>query len=59
MVINQNVVVWNQKHQKHRGGGGFSLCSEFRYHSENARHSEIQIFVMHSNFRYDRKILLA
>ena len=39
--IIQNEVVWNQN-----TGGGFSLCSEFRYDSENTRHSE------NSNFRY-------
>ena len=54
MGIIQNDVVWNQN-----TGGGFSLCSEFlyrsenfamiakfRYHSENTRHRE------NSNFRY-------
>ena len=30
MVIKQNEVVWNKKHREK-----FSLCSEFRYHSEN------------------------
>ena len=29
MGIIQNKVIWNQN-----TGGGFSLCSEFRYHSE-------------------------
>ena len=32
MVINQNMVVWNKNIKN--TGGGFSLCSEFRYHSE-------------------------
>ena len=41
MGIIQNEVVWNQNIE-----GGISLCSEFRYHSENTRHSE------NSNFRY-------
>ena len=53
MVIKQNEVVWNQKHR-----GMILLCSEFRYHSENTRHREIQIFAMHSNFRYDSEFLL-
>ena len=35
MEITQNEVVWNQNI-----GGQISLCSEFRYHSENTRHSE-------------------
>ena len=39
MGIIQNEVVWNQN-----TGGGFSLCSEFRYHSEN--------FAMIAKFRY-------
>ena len=53
--IIQNEVVWNQNI-----GGGFSLCGEFRYHSENFAMiakiqgiAKIQIFAMHSNFRYD------
>ena len=54
MGITQNEVVWNQNI-----GGQISLCSEFRYdsenfamiakfryHSENTRHSK------NSNFRY-------
>ena len=41
MGIVQNEVVWKQN-----TGGGFLLCSEFHYHSENTRHSE------NSNFRY-------
>ena len=61
MGIIQNEVVWNKN-----TGGGFSLCSEFRYHSENFAIIEkiqgiakIQIFAMHSNFRYDSEISLA
>ena len=66
MGIIQNEVVWNQN-----TGGGFSLCSEFRYHSENfamiANFSiiakiqgiaKIQIFAMHSKFRYDSEFSL-
>ena len=55
MGITQNKVVWNQN-----TGGQISLCSEFRYHSENFAMIEkiqgivkIQIFAMHSNFHYD------
>ena len=40
MGIIQNEVVWNQNK-----GGGFLLCSEFRYHSENTRHSENSNFL--------------
>ena len=61
MGIIQNEVVWNQN-----TGGGFSLCSEFRYHSENFAMiakiqgiAKIQIFSMHSNFRYDSEFSLA
>ena len=54
MVIKQNEVVWNKKHR-----GMISLCNEFHYHSENTRHSEIQNFAMHSNFRYDSEFSLA
>ena len=60
MGIIQNEVVWNQN-----TGGGFSLCSEFRYHSENFAIiakiqgiEKIQIFAMHSNFHYDSKFWL-
>ena len=42
MGIIQNEVVWNQNI-----GGGISLCSEFRYHSEN--------FAMIAKFRYHRE----
>ena len=69
MVINQNVVVWNQKHQKHKGR--ISLCSEFRYHSENfaiiAKKPGIAklkfslctvIFAMIAKFHYDSEISL-
>ena len=59
MGIIQNEVVWNQN-----TGGGFSLCSD-RYHSENFAMiakiqgiAKIQIFAMHSNFRYDSKFSL-
>ena len=44
MVIKQNEVVWNQKHR----GRIFAINSEFRYHSEIARHSEIK------KFRYEQ-----
>ena len=54
MEIIQNEVVWNQN-----TGGGFSLCSEFRYHSENFTmvakfryHSENTRHSENSNFRY-------
>ena len=53
MGIIQNEVVWNQN-----TGGGISLCSEFRYHSEIQGIEKIQIFAMHSNFRYDREFSL-
>ena len=52
--IIQNEVVWNQN-----TGGGFSLCNEFRYHSENF--ARVAKFLYHientrhnenSNFRY-------
>ena len=42
MGIIQNEVVWNQN-----TGEGFSLCSEFRYHSEN--------FTMIAKFRNHRE----
>ena len=49
MVINQNEVVLNQKHQKQ--GAGISLCivifailRNFRYIAKNARNSENQNF---------------
>ena len=52
--IIQNEVVWNQN-----TGGGISLCSEFRYHSENfamivkfCYHSENTRHRENSNFRY-------
>ena len=51
MGIIQNEVVWNQN-----TGGGISLCSEFRYHSENTR---TVTFSMIANFRYDSEISLA
>ena len=60
MGITQNEVVWNQN-----TGGQISLCSEFRYHSENFAIiakiqgiAKIQIFAMHSNFRYDSEFSL-
>ena len=54
MRIIQNEVVWNQN-----TGGVILLCSEFRYHSENfAMIAKIQIFAMHSNFRYDSEFSL-
>ena len=60
MVINQNMVVWNQKHRKHRGGGGdFRYAVNFSIIAKKTRHSEIQIFAMHGNFRYDSEISLA
>ena len=46
MGITQNDVVWNQN-----TGGEISLCSEFRYHSEN--------FAMIAKFRYHREISLS
>ena len=61
MGIIQNEVVWNQNTR-----GGFLLCSEFRYHSENFAMiakiqgiAKIQIFTMHSNFRYHSEISLS
>ena len=64
MGIIQNEVAWNQKK-----GGGISLCSEFRYHSENfamiakfrypsenTRHCENSN--MHNNFLYDSEFSL-
>ena len=42
MGIIQNEVVWNQN----TGGVNFAMHSEFRYDSENTRHSE------NSNFHY-------
>ena len=60
MGITQNEVVWNQN-----TGGQILLCSEFRYHSENFATiakiqgiEKIQIFAMHSNFRYDSEFSL-
>ena len=50
MVIKQNEVVWNKKHQKHRGRI-FAMNSEFRCHSKIARHREIQKFRYDSSFR--------
>ena len=54
MGIIQNEVVWNQNTR-----GGFPLCSEFRYHSENFAmiakfryHSENTRHRENSNFRY-------
>ena len=54
MGIIQNEVVWNQNTR-----GVFSLCSEFRYHSENFAmiakfryHSENTRHSENSNFRY-------
>ena len=54
MGIIQNEVVWNQD-----TGGGFLLCSEFCYHSENFAmiakfhyHSEHTMHSENSNFRY-------
>ena len=54
MRIIQNEVVWNQN-----TGGGISLCSEFRYHSENFAmiakfryHSEKTRYRENLNFRY-------
>ena len=60
MGIIQNEVGWNQN-----TGEGISLCSEFRYHSKNLAMiakiqgiAKIQIFAMHSNFRYDSEFSL-
>ena len=60
MGIIQNEVVWNQNTE-----GGFSLCSEFRYDSKIFAIiakiqglAKIQIFAMHSNFRYDSEFSL-
>ena len=60
MGIIQNEVVRNQN-----TGGRFSLCSEFRYHSENFAMiakiqgiAKIQIFAMHRKFGYDSEFLL-
>ena len=46
-------------------GAGFSLCTvnfamiaKFRYHSENSVTAKIEIFAMHSNFRYDSEFSL-
>ena len=43
VAINQNEVVLNQKHQKHRGRN-FAMHSDFRYIAKNARNSENQKF---------------
>ena len=46
-------------------GPGFSLCTvnfamiaKIRYHRENSVIAKIEIFAMHSNFRYDSEFLL-
>ena len=39
MVINQNEVVLNQKHQKHRGRN-FAMHSDFRYIEKISLYSE-------------------
>ena len=39
MVINQNEVVLNQKHQKHRGRN-FAMHSDFRYIAKISLYSE-------------------
>ena len=39
MVIDQNVVVWNQKYQKHRATI-FAMNSEFRYIAKISLYSE-------------------
>ena len=44
MVNNQNVVVWNKKHKKHRAAI-FDMNSEFRYIARNARNNENQKFL--------------
>ena len=61
MGIIQNEVVWNQNTR-----GEISLCSEFRYYSENFAIiakiqgiAKIHIFAMHSNFSYDSEISLS
>ena len=49
--------------QKQRAGFllctvNFSMIAKFRYHSENSVIAKIEIFAMHSNFRYDGEFLL-
>ena len=46
-VNNQNVVIWNQKHQKHKASI-LARNSDFRYIAKISRHSEI------GKFRYEQ-----
>ena len=48
MGIIQNEVVWKQN-----TGGGFSLCSEFRYHRKNF--AMIAKFLYHSEYTRNRE----
>ena len=50
MGITQNGVVWIKNR-----GVAISLCSEFRYIAKLSGIAKIQIFAMHSNFRYHRE----
>ena len=49
MVNNQNVVVWNQKHQKHRAPI-FAMNSDFRYIAKFQGIAKLENFAMNSNF---------
>ena len=54
MGITQNEVVWNQN-----TGGKISLCIvNFSIIAKIQGIAKIQIFVMHSNFRYDSEFSL-
>ena len=37
----------------------FAMIAKFRYHSENSVIAKIEIFAMHSNFRYDSEFSLS
>ena len=54
MGITQNGVVWIKNI-----GVAISLSSEFHYIAKISGIAKIQIFAMHSNFRYDSEISLS
>ena len=55
MGITQNEVVWNQN-----TGGRISLCTViFAIIAKNTGIAKIEIFAMHSTFRYHSEILFA
>ena len=60
MVIKQNEVVWNQKHQKHRGMiFAFAIIAKMQGIAKFKCSLSTVTFAMIAKFLYDSEILLA